>query len=501
MKTTGLLGRASLVLLTVTPALRLNVFSPYESFELRRFLYALTITSVVAALISASLFRWSHRGRPWVFGVAGVLMLCLFNWPSFNTAGEFAARFVGEFLGHAVLPVALAAGLIVLAVRLSGEMPFHVLLFLAGLAIAGSQVALVVQRPAVIDAARAPDLEATPSPAAPLPDVFVIVVDAYARADVLAEELGFDNSEFLGFLKDRDFTVQESARSNYDSTYASLASLLGMGYFVEAGPPGNTDMSTVRGLIRGDGPAVDFFKSAGYDFVYVESPWGISACGTSVDVCFPYWTLGKTAQWLTEFTIFAELTSIGSWTDSADYALQQFDTLQELAASPASSPRLIYAHVGVPHPPFLLDAQCERWDNPNAGEWRIALASDPYLDQLRCVNRRLQELVETIDRADADTVVWLTSDHGIALHDQFATPPEAWNPAYVDENTAILSAYRLPADCQNPMAPDLDVVNSLRLTIDCLFDQNLGNLPGRYFHVGPPTRQPVDIVEITDLAP
>jgi hypothetical protein len=313
--------------------------------------------------------------------------------------------------------------------------------------------------------------------------------------------LGFDNSGILQFLEDRGFNVPGRSRSNYDSTFASLSSVFGMGYVLEPGLVNSIEMENVRGLLRGGGPAVDFLKAAGYEFHYVESPWGISACGPSVDVCYPYWTIAETAKWLTEFTIFAALTDVGLWTVSTDHSLRQFETLHNLATNTVDSPRLVYAHIGIPHPPFLLDAQCNRWDNPTPSAWLTEIAPDQYLDQIRCVNRQVRELVEAIDRSNPDTVVVLTADHGVALNDQWTIPPEKWSLEQIQEKTAILSAYRFPSSCPSTPNADFQLVNTFRLVIDCLFDQNLGVIQERYFHADLPIGGSPVIIELAGSAP
>ena len=46
------------------------------------------------------------------------------------------------------------------------------------------------------------------------PDIYFIVLDGYARADVLAKYYGFDNGPFIGGLRQRGFQVSEASRSN-----------------------------------------------------------------------------------------------------------------------------------------------------------------------------------------------------------------------------------------------------------------------------------------------
>ncbi|MFQ5717871.1 MAG: hypothetical protein ACE5GQ_12335, partial [Nitrospinales bacterium] len=68
------------------------------------------------------------------------------------------------------------------------------------------------------------------------PDIYYIILDAYGREDVLKEFYGYDNSEFIGFLKDRGFHIARKSRSNYPVTVPSLASSLNMNYVDRLAP-------------------------------------------------------------------------------------------------------------------------------------------------------------------------------------------------------------------------------------------------------------------------
>ncbi|MBP3820941.1 hypothetical protein J6G99_04780 [bacterium] len=62
-------------------------------------------------------------------------------------------------------------------------------------------------------------------------DIYIIVLDAYSGTDVLKQKWGFDNSEFINFLKDEGFYVFDKMYSNYNSTYASIPSILNLDYY------------------------------------------------------------------------------------------------------------------------------------------------------------------------------------------------------------------------------------------------------------------------------
>jgi hypothetical protein len=371
-------------------------------------------------------------------------------------------------------------------------------LLVAVAVLAGSHLSVVLQRPArspedPVQAVNLPLVQETSND-----DIFLIVLDGYARNDILRDRLGFTNDKLVENLRSHGFFIPSAARSNYTSTFASLSSVFAMDYLLESGPAGDSEIAKARAYLRGAGPAVEFFTSQGYEFVYVESPWSVSVCGPDVDTCYAHWSFSETARWLTEFTILAPLVDAGSWDISADRAMDQFAVLTELAGADSESPRLIYAHIGIPHPPFVLDAECNRWANPSSLEWYPSDEdAGPYLDQILCTNHQLITLVEAIDRHNPEAVVMVTSDHGITLERQDLVDPSQWTADQIEQATAVFTAYRMPDGCPLANRPDFELVNLFRMTIDCMFDGTLESLPGRQFFANPLHRGPLEIVELT----
>jgi hypothetical protein len=84
-----------------------------------------------------------------------------------------------------------------------------------------------------------PRLSASPVPAlqvGQMPDVYYIILDGYARGDVLEELYSFDNSDFIAALQARGFYVAEASQANYPQTAFSLASSLNMAYIPRRAP-------------------------------------------------------------------------------------------------------------------------------------------------------------------------------------------------------------------------------------------------------------------------
>jgi len=109
-------------------------------------------------------------------------------------------------------------------------------------------------------------------PADGLPDIYVVLMDGYPRADVLDRLFGIDNQPFIAELRARGLTVAEESRSNYVFTQLTLASMFQARHIEDVedlaelvGTPG-AHVTALRGAITG-GPVFPALRAAGYQIV------------------------------------------------------------------------------------------------------------------------------------------------------------------------------------------------------------------------------------------
>jgi hypothetical protein len=110
------------------------------------------------------------------------------------------------------------------------------------------------------------------------PDIYYIILDSYARRDVMDQLYGFDNREFERALEDRGFYVAHESVPNHVATGFSVASSLNMDYIPDLGvdlPPGSYP-----------GPLIDPIRSSavrqeleglGYRTVATSSGWAATS--------------------------------------------------------------------------------------------------------------------------------------------------------------------------------------------------------------------------------
>jgi hypothetical protein len=106
------------------------------------------------------------------------------------------------------------------------------------------------------------------------PDIWIVMLDGYPRADVLTARYDVDNSEFVDGLSELGFTVATRNRSNYLSTNMTLPSMLNMTLLSEL-PPFRDATSALeapaasRWAVLQDNRAFHVLREHGYETVAV----------------------------------------------------------------------------------------------------------------------------------------------------------------------------------------------------------------------------------------
>jgi hypothetical protein len=333
--------------------------------------------------------------------------------------------------------------------------------------------------------------ELSPSRSQSLPDVYLIIMDAYERDDVLRELHGFDNSSFLERLEGLGFYVARGSLSNYRHTELSLASLLNMDYiqsFPGVQTSGRYNQWAIVQKIKANRVRTEL-ECLGYTTVALET----GAFWTEWDDADHYLRrragplgamglLGGATrfegQFLETTLVRAYLDSVKSMTagetrlltpaaESRDLILFQLDQLSRLASLP--SPKLVFVHILSPHPPFLFGPSGEPVELGSFDTGRSSAPTEAeqlaaYADQVSFLNSRLLEAVEVILRdSPGETVIILQGDHG-------------WADRDMEDKLSILNAYRLPGIGREVFYPTVTPVNSFRLILDSYFGSNLGTL-------------------------
>ena len=469
--------------------------SPYAAFR----------PLIVALLIAAALVGFGALvTRSWQLGgiAASVVIALLWSKQVIDAAGGIIGR-AGPIIGLVwVLLIAAVLALVAYLGRRRRWTRDGVTSFLnrgaALLVVAAVGYGLISGRlPAIVgDLRQGIPLDAwsgESAAAAGSPDMYVLLLDGYPRADVLDYAFDIDNSAFLDALAERGFAVAPASHSDYLWTHVSVPSAVNMAYVEQI--PGMSAFiegraarqPTLRHTIS-DNEAFKVAREHGYDAVAVASGFE-EVAPRQADV---YVDSGN----LNEFEISLLTSTFAGTVVNAvapDFGSGQLreriqanlDALPEIAATRDRAPAVVYAHVPAPHQPTVFGTDgapvvvplTDTWfaDSPGErGEDHDEFV-ERYRAQLPYLNERVLETIDGIvENSEVPPVIVLWSDHGSAsVVDWNETDPADADPARLLERTGNFFAALTPGH-EDVFPDDISPVDIFRLLYDEYFGTDFG---------------------------
>ncbi|MGB8980829.1 MAG: hypothetical protein WCC12_03050 [Anaerolineales bacterium] len=303
------------------------------------------------------------------------------------------------------------------------------------------------------------------------PDIYYIILDGYGREDVLKNEFGYDNSDFLNGLRDLGFVVADCSQSNYAQTQMSLASSLNFDYIDALSDrfvAGSEDRTGLDALIRHSAARASL-EQAGYKTVAFATGF-LATELTDAD-----YFLGPGYSWgeLTEFesllmeTTFARLIQDGNrlgmqTSGSGRFRERTLFTLERLdELSYIKGPKFVFVHLIVPHPPYVFGPTGGPVEPAEVGTTKTQEGAAHYRDQVIYVNSRMLEVLPgIIANSSVPPVIVIQGDHGPTV------------PSSPRARMSNLNAYFLPGAGAS-VYPTITPVNTFRLIFNSYFGQNL----------------------------
>jgi len=215
-----------------------------------------------------------------------------------------------------------------------------------------------------------------------MPDVYYIILDKFARSDVIEKVYGYDNSAFIKALEEIGFIVPKCSRSNYAFTVMSLASQLNMAYVEDL--TDEPSLETTRSLIQNN-LVHQAFEEIGYTTI-------------AFNMGFSWGNMRESDYYLDEYP-----RDMQTWSMAPFEIMYIKGTLGILFFE-----KFIHAHIICPHPPYLFNADGTL--NPYAEE---ISASQGYPEQLKFLQPRLFDIVQQIiEHSEIPPIIILEGDHG-----------------------------------------------------------------------------------------
>ena len=322
------------------------------------------------------------------------------------------------------------------------------------------------------------------------PDVYYIILDSYARDDVLLDVYGHDNSEFSNRLRDLGFYIAECSQSNYSKTTHSLTSTLNLNYLdvLSGGDVG--DFRSPTSWIRFN-EVNKILDSLGYTTVAFSTGYPATEL-TDVDVYFQpeidEFDIFRPKQAIVDFNNFEallintsglvlvdaltlfdiyifpktekpDIQSIADLSPEKRYygnVLYAFGQLDNISSLP--NPKFVFAHMIAPHQPYIFASDGKFKPKQKQNE-------EAYINQLSYVNHRMLSIVTNIiENSVKPPIIVIQADHGPSEVD------------YTSDRVKILNAYYLPDGGEQMLYSTISPVNTFRLVLDYYFGSDYGLL-------------------------
>ena len=308
------------------------------------------------------------------------------------------------------------------------------------------------------------------------PDIYYIILDMYARADVLEDVYHYDNSEFLSFLTDKGFYVASKSRTNYHHTLQSLASSLNLMYLdgiAEQMGRGYTNIRPLTVMVKSS-KVMQYLRDRGYTIVTFSTGHEFTD-NKEVDVYLKpnWWHPSQFQRGLMETTPFATLQK----TRDDFHRSRILYIVDHLAdATQIDGPTFVFAHILAPHPPYAFGPNGEPVQSKPHEEYEYDEFIEVYRNQVSHINMRIRTAIEEIlSQSPEQPIIIVQADHGAAFRNET-----------IRARIPILNVYYFPDQNYDALYEGITPVNTFRVVFNNYFGTDYELLEDRSYFVDSP---------------
>jgi len=309
------------------------------------------------------------------------------------------------------------------------------------------------------------------------PNVYYIILDGFARSDILLELYHYDNSNLIQALKERGFYIGEDSYSNYSQTRTSLPSSMNFMYLLNLEKfRDQQDISNFPLYYMLENSIVENqFSAFGYRMISFISDYSFSN--------FSDWDEHYENKFIPpRFTqTFFNSTAASVFVNPYLYKWHRYNVnfiFDGLSKTPMlKGPFFVFAHISCPHPPFVFEA-----DGKLKKEGRLFLSNDQdgfqligtseeyllgYRDQVKYLEKKTLSMIdEILNNSSEPLILILQADHGPGMQSYFMGVENV----NLEERMSILNAYYFFDQDYRSLYPSISPVNTFRV----IFSQYLG---------------------------
>jgi len=323
------------------------------------------------------------------------------------------------------------------------------------------------------------------------PNVYYIVLDCYPGTLFLEDYMRYDNSCFNKALEGEGFRVLSNPKSNYNWTAFSISSTLNFEYLqkVKSFSPVNSMDYTQAMLTTKESVVPKIFKENGYS-IYNLSIFDIG--GMPAVHKENFLTLSE-REVLLYNTLLERLKRDLLWNftkgkykvafiqkmlqrkrdklareqvKKRDFNNIIIDSLMKIPRQETNSPKFVYAHFYLPHPPFFYDEN----GSEKALETILPVKSQEnkslFISYLKYTNNVALKIINQIMQASGgNATIILQSDHGFRGFEGGPTRPQTFFKNY--------SAFYFPDKNYNALYDTMSNINTFPVIFNKYFGTNI----------------------------
>lgn len=321
------------------------------------------------------------------------------------------------------------------------------------------------------------------------PDVYYIILDMFTRPDALMDTYDIDLSDFIDDMTAMGFYYADESLSNYGETFQSISTALNMdliGNYTEENSIGVGSAEYRDLLIHNE--VRQSFESMGYQTVafstgYRWSEWADADIYYLIHSINPLGSLSPFENLLFKSTIiypfrgyYLQYLPTPSTNDYGYVGLNhslhietQYNVLEKLPEIPTNpNPTFTFAHVLIPHVPFVFGADGTLLQDPGyysaegAGPVDDTYALDGYSNQVHFISQEIARISqEILAQSTNPPIIIIQGDHG-------------WKG---DNRHQIINLYYFPEEGYTNLYPTITPVNTFRVILDQFYGFDLPLVP------------------------
>ncbi|MBL77301.1 MAG: hypothetical protein CL763_10330 [Chloroflexi bacterium] len=313
------------------------------------------------------------------------------------------------------------------------------------------------------------------------PDIYYIILDEYGSKSALEEFFNYDNSKFLSEIKDKDFFIFEPSYTNYPTTVQSLSSSLNMKYINYLTDEAGIDSKNYHLLneILSKNEVMKILQTKNYNVINMGALWGPNNAFTYVDnnFCeFKEFNRDSLIRELIQITMLSYIQERLVEQGRRDRVLCVFDEMP-LLNEKFSSPKFVFAHIMLPHAPYIFGPNGEHITPGNSLNDEPWNPKNAHIDQIKFANKKLLPLIDKLLIQNPNSIIILQGDTGSAFNGAWDSPSDD----LIIERMSNLNAIYFPETNYESFTNMNTPINTFRIIFNEYFDSSYSHLENKMY--------------------